>query len=140
MKTQVEKQELKEVLGRWAGFRWHVRREYVHGYLMHGGSWVEGHWDYKGECSVEGTVFEGLPDFPQSLDACFKWLVPKAIDIIMAEQGCSSDLAYAILFKKWLQELELDMPNAALALCLAIKKLIKEKEEHGSTRFTTSGS
>ena len=63
----------------------------------------------------------------QSLDACFKWLVPKAIDRIMTEQECSSDLAYAILFKKWLQELELDIPQHAPTLCLAIEKLIDKE-------------
>ena len=63
----------------------------------------------------------------------------KAIDKIMADQQCSSDVAYAILFKKWLQELELIIPKAAPALCLAIEKLIdgekcidaEEYSEHG---------
>ena len=62
--------------------------------------------------------------FTQSLDACFKWLVPKVIDTLMAEQECSSDLAYAILFNRWLLELQLIIPESALALCLAIEKLI----------------
>ena len=62
--------------------------------------------------------------FTLSETACFKWLVPKAIDKIMAEQECNSDFAYAILFKKWLQKLELMIPKATLALCLAIKKVI----------------
>lgn len=70
-----------------------------------------------------GQLGKGL-NFTSSLDACFKHLVPKAIDKIMADQECSSDLAYAILFKKWLQELELDIPHCAPTLCLAIEKLI----------------
>ena len=53
-----------------------------------------------------------LPIFPSiDLNNLFKYAVPKAIDIIMAEQECSSNVAYAILFKKWEQELELDIPN-----------------------------
>ncbi len=68
-----------------------------------------------------------LCNFPEDETACFKWLVPLAIDKIMAEQECSSDVAYAILFKKWLQELELIIPEAALALCLAIEKLIDQQ-------------
>jgi hypothetical protein len=71
---------------------------------------------------AQGRLNVGLC-FTQSLNACFKWLVPKAIEKVMAEQECSSDVAYTILFKKWLQELELIIPNAALALCLAIMKL-----------------
>ena len=65
-----------------------------------------------------------LIDFTESLDACFKWLVPEAIDKIMSEQECGSDLAYDILFKKWLWKLELIIPKAALALCQAIGELI----------------
>ncbi len=69
------------------------------------------------------------PNFPNDLNVCFKWLVPKAIDKIMAEQECRSDLAYAILFKKWLQELELDIPRHAPTLCRAIEKLIGATDE-----------
>ena len=68
---------------------------------------------------------EDPPIFPESLDACFEWLVPKAIDEIMAiHDRCSSDVAYGLLFKWWLRELELIIPDAALALCLSIEKLI----------------
>jgi len=49
---------------------------------------------------------------------------PNSKDLMhqIAEQQCSSDLAYAILFKKWLQELELDMPHPALALFCVLEK------------------
>ena len=75
---------------------------------------------------ASGTLSKGL-NFTQSLDVCFMWLVPMAIEEIMAEYGCSSDVAYAILFTKWLQELDLIIPEAALALCLAIEKLSVRK-------------
>ena len=57
-------------------------------------------------------------DLPDTIDLnnLFKYAVPKAVDKIMAKQMCSSDLAYAILFKKWLQKLELDIPNHAGSL------------------------
>ena len=136
MKTQVEKQELKEVLGRWAGFRWHVRREYVHGYLMHGGSWVEGHWDYKGECSVEGMVFGGLPDFLSSIDACFRWFVPKLFRWEITNIGLYTRTITAVVEMEGkdglISQATAMAETPSLALCLAIKKLIKEKEEHGS--------
>ena len=116
----MDEQVLKEKLAKWAGLD-----------ILHIFS----------SCGVDGIVvcercgatkpalnkYCSIPDFTHSLDACFKWLVPPAIDRIMAEQECSSDIAYAILFKKWLQELELIIPKAALALCLAIKKLIDMK-------------
>ena len=54
----------------------------------------------------------------------FEYAVPVWIDKIMAEQGCSSDLAYAIMFKKWLEELELDIPHAAETLFRAIYKAL----------------
>jgi hypothetical protein len=43
----------------------------------------------------------------------------------MSEQECSSDLAYAILFKKWLQKLELDIPNHEGTLYWTIEEIFK---------------
>lgn len=60
---------------------------------------------------------DNAPDFTESLDACFKWLVPKYISILM--ESVSEQTAYEMLFYKWLQE-----GFDALALCLAIEKLI----------------
>lgn len=57
----------------------------------------------------------------------FKYAVPVAIDRIMAEQECSSDLAYAMLFKKWLRKLELDIPNHEGTLYWTIWEVINEK-------------
>ena len=64
---------------------------------------------------------------PIDYNNLFRWAVPMAIDKIMAEQDCSSDLAYEILFKKWLQELVLIIPDAALALFCAIWKVMEGK-------------
>ena len=66
-----------------------------------------------------------LPDLT-SLDALFKWVVPKAIDTIASEYECDSDLAYAMLFKWWLQKAENSMVNAE-ALAQAVLKLIKRE-------------
>ena len=108
----MNEQELNKKLAEWAGFKYQVCSSVRRGYC-----WVDPQY---------GDHAETPPNFIQSLDACFRWIVPKAIDRIMAEHECSSDVAYAILFKKWLQELELIIPNAALSLCLAIEKLIDE--------------
>ena len=107
-------QKLNKKLAEFAGI------EYVKHVVQVCGQMVERYeWHYP-----DGSYHHYSPDFPNDLNACFKWLVPKVIDIIMAEQECSSDLAYAILFKKWLQELELDIPHYAPTLCPTIEKLI----------------
>ncbi|KKM93459.1 hypothetical protein LCGC14_1208100 [marine sediment metagenome] len=62
------------------------------------------------------------------LNNLFKYAVPKAIDKIMYEQECSSDLAYDILFKKWLQELQLDMPNYEGALFHVLSAVMVKEE------------
>jgi len=118
----MNEQELNKKLAEWAGFE------------RSNSTQIETPWDiytlwskpdnkFLRKPLAKGSLYRALC-FTQSLDACLKWLVPLAIDKIMAEQECSSDLAYAILFKKWLQELELIIPKAALALCKAIEKLI----------------
>jgi len=76
------------------------------------------------------NVREDLPNLTQSLDACVKWLVPRAIGVVMAKDGYSSDLAYSILFRGWLSELVFDMSHPALALCRAVEKLIDEEAKH----------
>ena len=123
MKT-ISKQKVKK-LADWAGF---VYKD-VHNPNCHCGAIVMCLVAPDGTELPEWMVGGGMPDLTTDLSACFRWLVPKAIDKIMAEQGCSRDVAYAILFKKWLQELELIIPEAALALCLAILKLIDEERE-----------
>ena len=109
-------QELTRLLA-FAGFVWHSYKvfEYEHKVTQ-----IEDpYWS-----NPKGQECTRYPDFLHDLNACFRWLVPPTIDRIMAEQGCSSDLAYAILFKRWLQELELIIPRAAEALCQAILKML----------------
>ena len=68
---------------------------------------------------------EADPQPRMDLNSLFKYAVPIAIDKIMAEQECSSDLAYWILFKKWLQELELDIPNHERTLFSVLYEVMK---------------
>ena len=67
----------------------------------------------RGTCGWMYDPAEPLrPIFPPiDLNNLFKVAVPQAIDKIMTSQECSSDLAYAILFKKWLEKLQVDIPN-----------------------------
>ncbi|KKN74965.1 hypothetical protein LCGC14_0384670 [marine sediment metagenome] len=75
------------------------------------------------------TVDDGVPFFPESLDECFKWLVPKL-------EGVGLWVTPERLY--WWEATSLDKDNyycsynakrknPALALCLAIQKLIRSR-------------
>ena len=119
-------QELNKKLAEWAGFK----REYANVYL--GAVWKNPDGNWYGDT---------LPNFAQSLDACFKWLVPKLIATnIVLRLGCSRN-KHEIVWWAGLLQLGEGMPyhfkehyhsggeNLTLALCLAIEKLIDDKEE-----------
>jgi len=65
-------------------------------------------------------------NFTQSLDACFKWLVPKALREIAIIHDVRTQKAFEILLRFWSDKRTIiDEPDAdALALCLTIEKLI----------------
>jgi len=72
--------------------------------------------------TVDRRYFLGLreiPNFTQSLDACFEWLWGKAIKMLAdtEREGCEK------LLGLWLEEP--GPPLTPLALCLAIEKLIE---------------
>ena len=77
------------------------------------------------------SVVHSFDCFTQSLDACFKWLVPKFLQIKESEHIHIVE-AYEILFRWWHEELiKTAEPNSlavvthpALALCKSIEKLI----------------
>ena len=110
-------EELNKKLAEWAGFKrlpmgnkgFHFERaEKVMNWMPPGGdSW----WD----------SMPFLPNFADSLNACFEWLVPKAIEQIKTKSNfvLSDFSAYVLLFGRWLDE-----GFDALALCKAIEKLI----------------
>jgi len=58
----------------------------------------------------------GLPNFTESIDASFKWLVPKYV----SELG-----TMPYLFSRWLELIERGVEPAP-ALCLVLEKLIDE--------------
>jgi hypothetical protein len=131
-KILTENQKLNERLLKFAGFTWHEKREYVHGYLMHGGSWEEGHWDYQGQCHYElvngktGCLGKEHPEHLfDSLDACFKWLVPKGY-LKFGEDAMLS------IMTDWIQETLIHgyataFRDSAERFCIAFGKLISEK-------------
>ena len=80
---------------------------------------------YRPDGSLIGYGYNNWCPEPD-LNNLFRYAVPVFIKKIMAEQECSSDVAYAILFKKWLQKLELDIPNHEGTLFWAIWEVIKK--------------
>ncbi len=69
-------------------------------------------------------------DLTKSLDACFKWLVPKALTIIAMRSYAPPIMK---LFQLWYDELvaltgdSSNTKQSALALCLAIEKLMDKE-------------
>ena len=87
-------EQLNKKLAKWAGFEF-VNYRY---------------WLYP-----DGTYHKELPNFPQSLDACFEWLMQKPkskVFLVLWAMDVVCD---------WAEGKE---PRPALALCLAIEKLI----------------
>jgi len=119
-------EELNKKLAEWAGF-----------------------WCDKGGNSLSGIYIRprwymsdpyykdlDLPDFTESLDACFKWLVPKLVRMgAWVSCGIDENEAFALvdaenddfydLFDG--KHFEGEAITPALALCLAIEKLIEVK-------------
>ena len=82
-----------------------------------------------------------LPDFTQSLDDCFKWLVPKVYSTIQVEDICfgkenGEDYCHILW---WTGKPKTDSygcgvyegrsDNPVLALCLAIEKIINKETQ-----------
>lgn len=71
------------------------------------------------------------PNFTQSLDACFKWLVPNH-DITSIMFLYTDDEVICKVEVAWSKEYEgiANIGKEALALCLAIEKLINKEKEN----------
>lgn len=122
-------QELNKKLAEWAGFK----------RLLRAGSKDRYYWEIPdGRQRVEEDF---LPDFTQSLDACFKWLVPRLKELCSCNNGHSDNDLYMDLRlcdgQGWTKSgwmcvvrcyrsiASVDgIESPALALCLAIEKLI----------------
>jgi len=104
METKVNELELNKKLAEWAGIN-SIPMEKIY-------------YDHTTE------IFEELPDFTQSLDACFKWLVPK-LDYVEIKMNVapSGDVFWnAHIEAEYKKSVTSETP--ALALCYAIEKLI----------------
>ncbi len=110
----MNQQELNKKLAEWAGFKEtpssYAGREFI--------------WQVP-----DGSSIIDLPNFTNSLDACFKWLVPKLKvdeDTIMFAHPIESMKYYCEIIDADGEPIagSLAYKAPALALCLAIEKLI----------------
>ena len=121
-----ELDKLNEKLAKWVGFRqdWTgIKPAEIEVWLAPGVSKPESPTEY----FFSGNNYS-LPDFTNSLDACFKWLVPLAIDGLADSDLSTSTEAYYKLFDMWLKEAQDGFVNA-LALCFAIEKIIEGEKK-----------
>jgi len=103
----MNKQELNKKLAEWAGFKWDGR------------GW---HYPRVGE-KAHVVYCPDLPNFTQSLDACFEWLVPKLKYVIISNWNKKKRPTVSVFDGEGTCFME-SAETPALALCLAIEKLI----------------
>lgn len=135
----MENEELNKKLAEWVGFKRLAEEAYPSIYKT---------------CPIVlwelpyGVYHEDLPNFTQSLDACFKWLVPKLcrweirnyIPHIVTYDKPRAEIATTYggnpaIHGGWLYgEAEAETP--ALALCLAIRKLIDKEVTNEESKET----
>ncbi len=73
------------------------------------------------------TVDNGVPYFPESLDACIEWLVPKLSGRWEIGSSNLSPFYAMVTNPNSVYPIDCGDKTPALALCLAIQKLIRSK-------------
>jgi len=118
----MNEQKLNEKLAKWAGFN----GRYIHHYKVGGAIGVYDGWEYP-----DGRHRLTLPRFTTSLDSCFKRLVPKlqseGYGILLCDSQGKPPFLGEIYDERGEREKQVAIANhenPALALCLAIEKLI----------------
>ena len=113
----VEETKLNEKLALWAGFKY----ERHEGPVLHGDMWK---WP-------AGIILPSAPNFIDSFDMCFQWLMPKLSYVLLevnpnSEKGPESYYWASVSDSANFQEYqaEANKEHVALALCLAIEKVI----------------
>ncbi len=123
----MDEQELNKKLAEWAGF-WYDKTTTT-GLVMEIG------WRNPEGKPLHGQHPSYLPNFSQSLDACFKWLVPKAIEQQNKDYGWDEKGCLNRILKDWQRRYwnSKGVLSYALALCLAIEKLIDKEIANAQT-------
>ena len=114
--------ELKEKMAKFAGFVWYDEPCSQEGCSAHCG------WRYPNGDTVYPLGMSGLLNFPESLDACDKWLMPKLFAFSLHTHWNSCDevstFIQADVYKDRRRSFVAKAETASLAFCLAIEKLI----------------
>lgn len=113
--VEMTNEELNKKLAEWAGFR---------------PTTIEGMWAFPVGVKVAAT--HSSCKFTESLDACFKWLVPKLIGFDYQYQTNLKNvrsgwhvMLYDLTDNPYSEKrIEAEAETPSLALCLAIEKLI----------------
>jgi len=100
--------ELNKKLAEWRGWEYDIWK-----------GWI---------CPDTGENFDEAPNFPESLDACHKWLVPDNVSRIefcfeVDKLRCFLTVVNEGLFDTYIGEVT-DKTRLALAFCLAIEEKI----------------
>jgi len=117
-------QELNKKLAEWAGFEegTHIIDSWYDGRLR----WRSGDKFWKRPDGIGQLA--APPNFTSSLDACFKWLVPKlnkqGLRIRLINQPQGRDTFFCAIGGRWLAHEWAEEESLALTLCKAIEKLI----------------
>jgi len=117
--------DLNRKLAEWAGFVFDDKPRYFEGVP---GVSVSSYW-----IRPNGREISRLPDFTSSLDACFKWLVPKLSDVMVIELFPTPNNNYYCQIKNLDRKIiahsgqHCDAP--AMALCKAILGVVERARE-----------
>ena len=128
----INEQELNKKLAEWVGWTHIPYKKHPDGYKINDACWLEP--DYK-VFTLEHWKFNP-PDFTESLDACFKWLVPEVIDNVEKDSIEISILCPMVGCEFWVVHIrnrqvtigQASAETMALAFCLAIEKLIDSEK------------
>ena len=103
--------DLNKKLAEWVGFNF--GKDFPDIYSTHGyGS------------DPTGVMISGLPNFTESLDTCFKWLLPKSrVEAIKLMPTTSGGYGCSLIPEGWGSSVSALAETPALALCKAIQKL-----------------
>ncbi len=120
-----DEQELNKKLAIWSGWTFIPYKSHpeLH-YKINDSCWLEPGYNKQ---TLEHWQFN-TPEFTGSLDACFKWLVPKLdhVSIVMNVAPSGDVFWNAHIEEKYKTANTSETP--AMALCLAVSKLIDSKE------------
>jgi len=111
MLSDNRRRDLNRLLAEWAGFELLTSKSAV----------IFEHWCLKGQKEKGSFIF----DFPNSLNNCYEWLVPKMKSCLIASLKGDDHTVKIVLEDGSKSEVSSD--SASMSLCLALEKLIVAK-------------